>query len=175
MGAQQQIKNKKVTVPLTIGDELEFNSLHEGGQRVTTGQEFLSIFSCLSFFEFLFFSKELNQRHWWIHWWINIYQCNRTLVSIWDLFQHEGFCRLSSFTYDPCCRLLECFFAGSQDTLHELEAVWHQSLHPPSLLTDVGSCVPPQAATGKESSIDVMAGLRHIKDNFKGHWSFSSY
>jgi len=38
MGAQQEIKNKKVTVPLTIGDELEFNSLHEGGQGVTTGQ-----------------------------------------------------------------------------------------------------------------------------------------
>jgi hydroxyacylglutathione hydrolase len=26
-----------------------------------------------------------------------------------------------------------------------------------------------QAATGKESPIDVMAALRHMKDNFKGH------
>jgi len=45
----------------------------------------------------------------------------------------------------------------------------------PSLLIVLGVCVHAQGATGKESPIDVMAALRHMKDNFKGRWSFSSY
>jgi hypothetical protein len=89
-------------------------------------------------------------------------------VPTWRLFQVIFMC-------STCCRLLRCLFAGNQDPRRALDAIWHQSLSPPSLLIALGVCVHAQAATGKESPIDVMAALRHMKDNFKGHWSFSSY
>jgi hypothetical protein len=62
------------------------------------------------------------------------------------------------FMCDTCCRLLRCLLVGTQVPWHGLDADWHQSLSPRSLLIVLGVCVHAQAGTGKESPIDVVAG-----------------